>query len=145
MRPEAEGGAPLPYLAILLSTLCYAAVSAMTRAMSEEDEAELTSAATYGVMVAASGAAALALGHAPIEAADLPLFLGLGAAGALGMFAYAKAYVFAGVAALAPWDNMVFPWALLLGLVVFAEMPDGFALLGGALIMASGLLVSWLR
>lgn len=135
----------LPYLAILAASLCYALVSVTTRAMAGQDRADLTAAITYGVMVVASGLALVAGGPTPPAAADAPLLVGLGASGALGMVAYAYAYVHAGVANLAPWDNMVFPWALGFSLVVFAETPDAAALLGGGLIMASGLLVSWLR
>ena len=145
VRPDLAAGAPTPYLAILGSSVCYAAVSILTRMMSEDASAMSTAAVTYGVTVVAAGAAVAVLGSAPPAAADAPLFLALGAAGALGMVAYAKAYAFAGVANLAPWDNMVFPWALVLGAAVFADIPDPLALLGGALIMASGLLVSWRR
>ena len=135
----------LPYLAVLGGALCYALVSVVTRVMAADDPAETTAFLTYAVTVAATGAV-LAFGRwvAP-ESVDWPLFLGMGLAGAVGMVAYAQAYVFAGVANLAPWDNMVFPWALALSVLVFAETPAPTALIGGGLIMASGLLISWFR
>ena len=144
--PTGPVDAALPYVAILASSLCYACVSVVTRFMAETSSAVSTSAATYGVTVVASGAWLLATGPVVAPApADLPAIAALGAAGAAGMFAYARAYAYAGVANLAPWDNMVFPWALLFGLIAFADVPDGPALLGGGLIMASGLLVSAFR
>ena len=145
LRPDPAAGSLAPYLAILASSVCYALVSVMTRIMSEGAPAVTTAAVTYGVTVVAAGLAVAIQGGAAPTAEDAPLFLALGAAGALGMAAYAQAYVFAGVANLAPWDNMVFPWALILGAAVFSETPDPIALLGGGLIMASGLLVSWRR
>jgi S-adenosylmethionine uptake transporter len=145
VRPHDPVAAAGPYAAILASSLLYAAVSVMTRSMARHDAPETTALASYLVMILGAGGAGLATGVGLPAVEHVPFILGLGAAGALGMVAYAHAYVHAGVANLAPWDNVVFLWALLFGLVFFGERPDTLALAGGALIMASGFLVALLR
>jgi drug/metabolite transporter (DMT)-like permease len=134
-----------PYLAILGSSLLYAWVSVMTRSMAGRDAPETTALASYLVMIVGAGGAGLATGVGLPAPEHLPFILGLGAAGALGMIVYAHAYVHAGVANLAPWDNVVFLWALLFGVMFFGERPDALALAGGGLIMASGFAVALLR
>jgi S-adenosylmethionine uptake transporter len=145
VRPLDPVGPLAPYAAIIASSMLYAAVSVMTRMMARRDAPETTALASYLVMIFGAGGAGLATGVGLPAVEHLPFILGLGAAGALGMVAYAHAYVHAGVANLAPWDNVVFLWALLFGVVFFGERPDALALAGGGLIMASGFAVALLR
>jgi drug/metabolite transporter (DMT)-like permease len=145
VHPEAPFGDLAPYAAVLASSLCYALVAVTTRRMGGADGPRVTALVTYLVTIAAAGA--LLLLDAPQAPAlgDAPLLAALGLSGAVAMAAYAWAYDFADVSSLAPWDNMIFPWALFLGLVVFSEVPDAPALAGVGLVMASGLLISLWR
>ena len=145
LRPDAPAQETLPYAAILASGACYALVSVITRLQTDAVAAETTAALTYAITALAAGGALLALGWEGPAMADGPLFAALGAAGAAGMFAYARAYAYAGVSDLAAWDNMIFPWALLFGFLAFAELPEPPALLGGALILLGGVLASLRR
>ncbi len=145
LRPDAPAAEIWPYAAILASGACYALVSVITRLQTDAVAAETTAALTYAITALVAGGALLALGWEGPVLEDGPLFAALGAAGAAGMFAYARAYAYAGVSDLAAWDNMIFPWALLFGFLAFAELPEPPALLGGALILLGGVLASLRR
>jgi drug/metabolite transporter (DMT)-like permease len=64
--------------------------------------------------------------------------------GYLGHLALVYALGQAPASTLAPYNYCGFLWAILLGLVLFAEMPDGATLAGGAIILGAGIYV-WHR
>ncbi len=64
--------------------------------------------------------------------------------GYLGHLALVYALGQAPASTLAPYNYCGFLWAILLGLILFAEMPDGATLAGGAIILGAGIYV-WHR
>jgi len=78
---------------------------------------------------------------APMGAAELALAYG---AGVLGLFAHGsmvRALTLADASTLAPINYVRLVWAIGIGYVLFREVPDEFTLLGGTVIMCSGLYV----
>jgi len=63
----------------------------------------------------------------------------LGAYAALGHFALIKAHRFAPAYILSPFIYTQLIWMVLLGYFVFGDIPDGFTLLGGFIVVGSGL------
>jgi len=59
--------------------------------------------------------------------------------GALAHFALIKALDYAEAGAVQPYSYTLLVWATLLGAIVFGDIPDGWTLLGAAVIVASGL------
>lgn len=54
-----------------------------------------------------------------------------------------KALEFAPASVLQPFNYMALVWAAIIGFAVFAEVPDGFTIAGGAVVALSGLYVIW--
>lgn len=65
----------------------------------------------------------------------------MGALGGLGHLILIRALTIAPASLLAPFAYTQIAWALLLGYLVFGDLPDVWMLLGGAVIIASGLYV----
>lgn len=65
----------------------------------------------------------------------------MGALGGLGHLILIRALTIAPASLLAPFAYTQIAWALLLGYLVFGDVPDVWMLLGGAVIIASGLYV----
>ena len=53
----------------------------------------------------------------------------------------AAGYRLAEANAVAPFEYSALPWGVLWGYLVFGNLPDGFTIVGGALIVGSGFFV----
>ena len=63
----------------------------------------------------------------------------IAALGAVAHYALIKALDFAEAGAVQPYSYTLLVWATLLGFVVFGDVPDGWTILGAAIVVASGL------
>lgn len=138
MRPG-SGLDPLGVVFALLNVVCGAAYHLLTRllARSEGTAPLLWHTAAVGTVFFGLGA----LWAAPDVSAgwaDLGWMVALGALAALGHFLFTAAYREAPAGLLAPVNYLHLVWAGLLGLVVFAHLPDGWALVGMAVVALAG-------
>ena len=75
---------------------------------------------------------------------DLEGWLLMAAIGLLGLgahFALIKAFEAAPAATVTPFNYLGLVWATLLGFILFSHLPDGWTLLGAAIIVVSGLYI----
>ena len=63
----------------------------------------------------------------------------IAAMGAVAHYALIKALDYAEAGAVQPYSYTLLVWAALLGAVVFGDIPDGWTILGAAIVVASGL------
>ena len=63
----------------------------------------------------------------------------ISAIGAVGNYALIKALDYAEAGAVQPYSYTLLVWAALLGFVMFGDTPDGWIILGAAIVVASGL------
>ena len=80
----------------------------------------------------------------PINRSDLFIFFGFGLLGALGHLFIILAFRLIDASFLAPFTYLQLIFASFWGVYLFAEIPDKFTIIGGVLIVFSGLYV-WLR
>ncbi len=66
----------------------------------------------------------------------------IGVLASIGHYLLIRAYDFASATLLAPYTYSAMIWAMLLGLLVFGNFPDGWSLAGIAVIVASGLFLA---
>lgn len=69
------------------------------------------------------------------------LLLLIGVLATLGHLALIRAYDYAGASLLAPFTYTQLVWVMLLGWMVFGDFPDGWSLVGMAIIVTAGLYV----
>jgi Predicted permeases len=74
---------------------------------------------------------------------DLPFFLLAGLGTALGGLLISQAYRLCEAALVAPLEYVAMPMAILWGLAVFGEWPDGIAWIGITLILGAGIYMIW--
>jgi len=72
---------------------------------------------------------------------DWLLFVALGTAGSLGMLFMVQAYRHAPAAAVAPFDYTILIWGLILGWLIWHELPDAGIWPGVGLLVACGLYI----
>ncbi len=73
-----------------------------------------------------------------VAPAHFPLFLALGAMGALGHYLLVRSLTLAPAVVVQPIFYMMIVWAAFWGFVLFAEVPDLWTILGAALIVGAG-------
>ncbi|MFZ5784370.1 MAG: DMT family transporter [Pseudomonadota bacterium] len=67
------------------------------------------------------------------------LMIAIAAIGAVAHYALIRALDYAEAGAVQPYSYTLLVWAALLGFVVFGDMPDGWTILGAAVVVGSGL------
>lgn len=67
----------------------------------------------------------------------------LGVVGGLGHFLLIKAFSHAPASTLAPFNYSQMIWSIPIGYLLFANLPDGYTLLGAAIIAASGIYTAY--
>jgi drug/metabolite transporter (DMT)-like permease len=80
---------------------------------------------------------------APHDMTTMAVLAVVGFAGGGSQLLMTSSLRFAPVSALAPFDYVQLIWAILAGWTLWSTLPDGAALLGSAMIAASGLLILW--
>ena len=72
---------------------------------------------------------------------DLGLFLFMGLIGTLGMSLIIQGYRFAPAAVIAPFDYSALLWAIILGWLIWGDVPATHVWLGSSILIASGLYI----
>ncbi|MEM8950376.1 MAG: DMT family transporter [Pseudomonadota bacterium] len=73
--------------------------------------------------------------------ADLFVFLSMGLVGTIGMVLVTQAYRFAPAAVIAPFDYSSLLWAVILGWLIWGDLPGRNVWFGAAILIASGLYI----
>jgi drug/metabolite transporter (DMT)-like permease len=136
------GGAAFswPALLPLVCAFCFAGYQILTRKLAGRDDPVTT--LFYPGLIAclvippAFPAATLAMPSDPLHAAML---VGIGVFGAIGHFLLIRAHGLAPATLLAPFGYAQLVVVLILGWIVFGQLPDTLGLAGMALIAGSGL------
>ena len=74
---------------------------------------------------------------------DLLLFILGGTFGGLGQILLTESYRHADTSIIAPFEYTSMIWALLIGWIVFGELPAVTVVVGGLIVAATGLLIVW--
>lgn len=122
--------------------ICNALYQILTRKVAGQEH-PLTSL-VWGAIVGAVLLSAVAPYYwvTPTQAWHWVLLGIIGLLASIGHYLLIKAYDYANATLLAPFNYTVMLWAVLLGYLVFGHLPDGWSVMGMAVIVASGLYVA---
>ncbi|MAN55372.1 MAG: DMT family transporter [Paracoccus sp. (in: a-proteobacteria)] len=144
VRPGTDAFQPGSVLA-LVAVLFLAVRDLVTRRLPASIGSGLLTASAFGSMSLA-GAALVVVGGQPLIAPD-PAQWGLMAASLIfGLFGYLTMVIatrIGEIGAIAPFRYSRLVFAIILGLLVFAERPDGWMLTGAAIIAVAGGYTMW--
>jgi drug/metabolite transporter (DMT)-like permease len=142
IRPGTGVFAPAALLP-LAAAVCYATYALLTRMVGREESVwtALIYTALAGTVISTL---ALPWFWQPIDAADLPLFLLMGPVGATAQLFLIRAFTTTEASVVAPFAYLGLIFAAGWGYVLFGEVPDGWTVAGGSIIVAAGLYV-WHR
>ena len=127
----------------IISALSYAAYVISTRYLSQ-DESPLTSFVYTALLGSIAASVLVVPSWTPIESSDLFVFSVFGLLGATGHFLLIHAYRISEASFLAPFNYIGILYGSLWGLYFFNEVPSLITILGGLIIVSSGIYI-WLR
>ena len=133
------------YIVILpiISALGYAGFVISTRYLSQ-DESPLTSFVYTALLGSIAASVLVVPSWTPIESSDLFVFSVFGLLGATGHFLLIHAYRISEASFLAPFNYIGILYGSLWGFYFFNEVPSLITILGGLIIVSSGVYI-WLR
>ena len=140
LRPGVDGIVSWAGLAVLGAAVCYAVAAVAARLSSRTDSSE-SLMLWIMVMVALGGTALAAPGWVPVQSGDVWLLAALAFAGFGGQLFITEAFRHGQASAVAPFEYTALAWGVGVDWLVWSALPDGTTLLGGAIIVASGLYV----
>jgi drug/metabolite transporter (DMT)-like permease len=140
LRPGVDGMVSWAGLAVLGAAVCYAVAAVAARLSSRTDSSE-SLMLWIMVMVALGGTALAAPNWVPVQPSDAWLLAGLAFAGFGGQLFITEAFRHGQASAVAPFEYTALAWGVGVDWLIWSTLPDGTTLLGGAIIVASGLYV----
>ncbi len=140
LRPGSEA-LRIEALLPLTAALCYAFVMLLSRKLSRHERVGTVMFWTALIGTLASGAALPLEWLAPTPS-DWALFILLGLLGSVTMWFMTLAYRHAPAAVVAPFDYTILLWGLLLGWLIWHELPDPAIWPGAAILIGCGLYIT---
>jgi len=140
LRPGTDGLVSWAGLAVLGAAACYALAAVLARLSSRTDSSE--SLMLWIMVIMALGAGLLAApGWVAVRPQDAYLLAALAVTGFGGQLAITEAFRHGQASAVAPFEYTALAWGLGVDWLFWNTLPDVYTLLGGAIIVASGLYV----
>lgn len=140
LRPGTDGLVSWGGLAVLGAAACYALSAVLARLSSRTDSSE--SLMLWIMVIMALGGSVLTAPHwVAVRADDAYLLVALAVMGFGGQLAITEAFRYGQASAVAPFEYTALAWGLGVDWLVWDTLPDVYTLLGGAIIVASGLYV----
>jgi drug/metabolite transporter (DMT)-like permease len=139
------GSAVFQWASVLLlgSAICYSIYQILIRRLAGVDQP--ATSIFYSVLL---GAILMSIWlpfvwKTPVAWTDWLLLCSLGVFGALGHYCVAKAMTYASANFVAPFNYTQMIGSVIVGYLMFAEVPDFYTWIGTAVIVGAGLMVGW--
>ncbi|MBV8837030.1 MAG: DMT family transporter, partial [Alphaproteobacteria bacterium] len=130
-----------PALIAIAGSFFYAIFLITTRMLRGTHDAVLVTG-TFGTMLIVAGTVAPFTWAAP-SLRDFALMAGLGVVAMIGAACINRSLRLAPASVGVPFQYTMIVWAIILGYLVFGDVPDAFTLVGAAIIVAAGLYILW--
>jgi drug/metabolite transporter (DMT)-like permease len=137
VRP-AGGGFEWVMMLPVCAAFCSGLRDAYTRRLSRTDSS-LSMLFWSGVTVMAAGLCTIAFGWNPVESRHAAWFLAAGLCNATAHFLVIEAFRLGNAATVAPFRYSGLLWAMLIGFVMWGELPDAWMIAGAAVVVCAGI------
>jgi drug/metabolite transporter (DMT)-like permease len=130
-------------LFILASACCYALYQVLTRMVANVDPPETTT--FYSSFFGAIGMLVVLpfIWKTPVDLRDLLYFCSLGVLGGMGHYCIVRALAYAPANIVSPFQYFQLIGSVLVGYLMFQQLPDAMTWLGACIIVAAGLLLGY--
>ncbi len=142
LRPGTSGLTTLGTLAALISAVAYAFSAIAVRVLTRTDTTAAVVFWTVSLMTVFAGAIA-APGWVPLEHAHWRWLVALGVLAAVAQYLLTEAFRSAPLSIVAPFEYTSLLWGIAIDRLVWHVLPSMRVVLGGGLVIASGLYLIW--
>jgi drug/metabolite transporter (DMT)-like permease len=142
LRPSVAGLVSVGSLAALIAAVGYAVSGIMVRVLTRTDSTASVIVWTVSLMTVFTAALA-APDWAPIAPQHYRWLFALGALAAVGSYLLTEAFRSAPAAVVAPLEYTALLWGILIDRLVWHVLPSPRVLIGGSVVIASGLYLIW--
>ncbi|MCG8509798.1 MAG: DMT family transporter, partial [Rhodospirillales bacterium] len=125
----------------LIAAVLWAVYQVLSRLVSRRDSAETTLIYTTLICMLVFSATVPFTWRWPAPA-DWGLLLFIALLGAISHYCIIKAFAFTPASLLQPYSYSLFLWAIVLGFLVFGDIPDSPTVIGAVIIIAAGIYAS---
>jgi len=139
VNPEGNGELSA-YLLVLCSAFVYAALLLTGKRLTEQDSI-VSLVFSFNLMIGLSTSLVLPMVWVPVSGDTVAVLFLLSFLALSGHFALTTAFSRAEVSAIAPFEYSSLVWAMVIGYVIWQDIPSMRVLLGAGIIIASGLYV----
>lgn len=138
LRPSGAGFLTIGGLAVLGAAAMYAVSAITVGILARTDRSEHM--VFWLMLMSGVGAGVLAApGWVGMHTADIPLLLALSLSGFIGQLAITEAFAKGDASSVAPFEYTALAWAVGLDWLLWQTLPDGWTMLGAAIIIGSGM------
>jgi drug/metabolite transporter (DMT)-like permease len=138
LRPSGAGFLTVGGLAVLASAVGYAVSAVTGRVLARSDRPEHM--VFWVMLMMAAGATVLAApSWMPLAARHVPVLAALAVSGFLAQLAITEAFSHGEASVVAPFEYTALAFGMAIDWLMWKTLPDGFTLLGAAIIIGSGL------
>lgn len=138
LRPEGGGFLTLGGLAILGSAVCYAISAIAARILARTDNTQQMM--FWLMLLMALGATTLAAPEwVSVDRGHLWLLCALAVSGFFGQLAITEAFSHGEASVVAPFEYSALAWGVAIDWLLWQTLPDGYTMVGAAIIIGSGL------
>jgi drug/metabolite transporter (DMT)-like permease len=138
LRPSGAGFLTVGGLAVLAAAAMYAVSAITVGVLARTDRNEHM--VFWLMLLSTLGAGVLAApGWVGMNTGDIPLLLALALTGFVGQLAITEAFAKGDASSVAPFEYTALAWAVGLDWLLWQTLPDGWTLLGAAIIIGSGM------
>jgi drug/metabolite transporter (DMT)-like permease len=141
-RSAASGSATVGVMMGLVGALFAGGSSIQTRALTTS-ESTSSIVLYFSLICTLAGLATWPLGWLMPNGSELLALIVIGICGGVAHILLTESYRLAPASLIAPFDYTSMLWALVLGFLVFAEVPSVLVFVGAGIIAAAGLFVIW--
>lgn len=141
-RPTSGHFDPMMLIAFL-NIVCYAIYAIITRMLAGVDSSQSMLVISAGVAVVALAPALVGTWVTPHGVGTWMLLIVIGLFGAMGHFLLILAFSRAPASVVAPFTYTQIVWMALSGWIFFGDVPGPSTVIGGAVVIASGLWLLW--
>lgn len=130
----------------VLAALAAAAISAIAllqvRSLVATDRSS-TIVIWFSLTASVAGLLTMPFGWAPLDGWQIAFLVMSGICGGVAQILMTEAYRYASVATVAPFEYSSILFGLVVGYLLFADVPTMYTLVGGAIVVASGMFIVW--